>query len=405
MAEQATGPPEPVPDRLIYQTTAHVQPIVNQLTELIDSANFTDGAAIHDLLAIVRDQLQLSLNVENHLERYNILAEENMRLSTENDDLTATIDQNLERINELMDDRDSWRTQAQNLSTRTDSSIGKTPDPEKFSGDKSKFRTFLTQLRLRVADFTDEQRKLRYAINLLTGDAALHVQRFVQNDRVNLANFAALVTNLENIFGDSSRRITAEEGVHSLMQRNRDFVTYLTEFERYRADVEWDDRALLHALKHGISKELDQALLSHSTDNLSLQEFITLATEVDNKLRTMMAKHALRYSSRPATTATRPAPPRSFTNPAPTPAPAASQSTATGTHAGPMDLSANSRRLSPAEKARRMKEGLCWYCGDANHIACNCPRKGTSPLRAHETQFTHVSQDDVSAPATESGNA
>jgi len=249
------------------------------------------------------------------------------------------------------------------------------------------------------------QRKLRYAINLLTSDAALHVERFVQNDQVNLDSFATLLTNLVNIFSDSSRCITAEEGLHSLMQRNRDFVTYLTEFERYRADVEWEDQALLHSLKHGISKELDQALLSHSTDNLSLQEFITLATEVDNKLRTMIAKHALRYSSRPTTTATRPAPSRSFNNPAPAPVTSTPQSTATGTHAGPMDLSANSRRLSPAEKARRMKEGLCWYCGDANHIARNCPRKGTISLRAHETQFTPITNDEVPAPATESGNA
>ena len=73
MAGPANGPPDLSADRLIYQTTAHVQPIVNQLTELIDSANFSDGAAVHDLLTIVRDQLQLSLNVENHLERYNIL--------------------------------------------------------------------------------------------------------------------------------------------------------------------------------------------------------------------------------------------------------------------------------------------------------------------------------------------
>src|SRR5690606_22702664 len=120
MAGLANGPPDLSADRLIYQTTAHVQPIVNQLTELIDSANFSDGAAIHDLLTIVCDQLQLSLNVENHLECYNILAEENIRLTTENDDLTATIDQNLETNNELMDDRNSWRIQAQNIFTCTD---------------------------------------------------------------------------------------------------------------------------------------------------------------------------------------------------------------------------------------------------------------------------------------------
>ena len=128
--------------------------------------------------------------------------------------------------------------------------------------------------------------------------------------------------------------------------------------------------------------ELDKELMHENTDNMSLDEFITIATSVDNRLRRFKARHQSRSALTP-----RPAPPRPAGPPTTSSAPSV-PSTSTGTHPGPMDVSANARRLSPQEKARRMKEGLCWYCGDANHIARNCPRRAMNPLRAHETILT-----------------
>src|SRR5258706_8461377 len=47
--------------------------------------------------------------------------------------------------------------------------------------------------------------------------------------------------------------------------------------------------------------------------------------------------------------------------------------TSSGTALGPMDLSANRRRLSPEERTRRLAEGRCYRCGGMNHVARNCP--------------------------------
>jgi len=38
-----------------------------------------------------------------------------------------------------------------------------------------------------------------------------------------------------------------------------------------------------------------------------------------------------------------------------------------------MDLSATRRRISVEEKARRMAEGRCYYCGGLGHMVRNCP--------------------------------
>ena len=45
------------------------------------------------------------------------------------------------------------------------------PIPEKFDGMRSKLRNFITQLRLRVATYNNEQAKLRLVINYLIGNA------------------------------------------------------------------------------------------------------------------------------------------------------------------------------------------------------------------------------------------
>ena len=68
--------------------------------------------------------------------------------------------------------------------------------PEKFDGIRSKLRAFLIQLRLKVATYPDEQAKLRLAVNCLTGEAMDQVQSYVENDKVNLANLAALIAIL-----------------------------------------------------------------------------------------------------------------------------------------------------------------------------------------------------------------
>lgn len=48
-------------------------------------------------------------------------------------------------------------------------------------------------------------------------------------------------------------------------------------------------------------------------------------------------------------------------------------STSSGTHAGPMDVSAARGPLSDAERQRRRAGGLCLYCGQPGHLARTCP--------------------------------
>ena len=59
----------------------------------------------------------------------------------------------------------------------------------------------------------------------------------------------------------------------------------------------------------------------------------------------------------------------------PTPRHKPTPSTATGTHPGPMDLSAARKTLSPEERGRHISGGLCFYCGGSGHLARTCPTR------------------------------
>ena len=104
------------------------------------------------------------------------------------------------------------------------------PMLEKFDGTRSKLRAFLTQLWFKVATYLNEQAKLQLAVNCLIGDAMDQVQSYVENDKVNLASLAMLITILDTAFGNPNRVAEAKSKLSTLQQGTREFALYYTEF-------------------------------------------------------------------------------------------------------------------------------------------------------------------------------
>jgi hypothetical protein len=125
-------------------------------------------------------------------------------------------------------------------------------------------RSFIALLRLRLIDlpreFPDEQSKLHYAFSRLEGATLKQLIYLVDNDHVNLDNFDAFVTSLEEAYGDPDHANTAEHALSKLRQGNRDFISYYAEFQRLVADLQWNDGTKRAALHRGLSEELKDIL-------------------------------------------------------------------------------------------------------------------------------------------------
>ena len=91
--------------------------------------------------------------------------------------------------------------------------------------------------------FPSDSHQLCYAIGLLTDQVFTQIEPYIKEDRNELASVTELLKVLELSFGDPDRESTAERKLEVLRQANCEFSLYYAEFQRYTADVQWNDSA------------------------------------------------------------------------------------------------------------------------------------------------------------------
>jgi len=111
------------------------------------------------------------------------------------------------------------------------------PQPQEFDGSQDQLRPFIAQLRTKFLGdshkFVDVQHRLAYAVGFLKGKAYEKILPLIDEGNINIASVEALITLLENTFGDPDSTVcTAERNLQSLRQKNRNFSDYLADFQR-----------------------------------------------------------------------------------------------------------------------------------------------------------------------------
>ena len=272
--------------------------------------------------------------------------------------------------------------------------------PKKFSGDKSKYRIFKSQLQNKLVGdkhkFTDEQHKMLFVTSLLDENAYKMVLPFIDKGVVDLACVDELWDVLDGAYEDPDKAGTAERELENLKQGNREFSVYFADFQRLMAELRWDTPAKRAALYRGMSDDLKDYLMNYEVPS-EWPAFTQLLQRLDSRMRQRMAEK----KSVPKPSSHAPA----RNPPARSPVvPVSERTTSNLNYHGPapMDLSAAGR---DAEKQRvyleRRAAGLCTACGNAGHFRQDCPRR-RNPVRANEAALAPA-EAEAPAPA-QSGN-
>jgi hypothetical protein len=404
MSESIPEPavPPPIIVRIISDHTRTVEVLAAASVDSLDHATLCSS-------------YENAINLARALHCSENLTDRFAALVTKNEDLVLERDAAIADRNTLTARVTQLEAQLAQTLTLTNVATSSSPagrkgqtDPEKFTGeDCSKLRSFMALLRLHLIDrpgeFPNEQSKLRYAFSRLEGAALEQLIHLVKDDRMNLGDFEAFVTSLEEAYGDPDRINTAERALAKLRQGNQDFVTYYAEVQCLIVDLNWNDAVKRAALHRGLCEELKDIL---STQDLpeDWSRYVALVKKRDMQYRVHKAEtHRSSGQTKPTTTPT-------IRNTSPNPAQNAPHPTSSGSgYFGPvpMDLSAARHRLSPEECQKRMDENRCLYCGGFNHMAQDCPNKpkmSGHPLCSAVAETTQPETFDSSTSNSQSGN-
>ena len=296
-------------------------------------------------------------------------------------------------------------------------------DPDTFSGSRDALNGFLTQVQL-VFDlqprrFPNDNIKISYVIAKFRGTPLNAIRPYLaysEDDKPDwLKSYDNFVEYLRRNYGDPDEKGTAERKLQSLVQKGS-ASSYFADFQQYSAVLGWEDAPLVSMAIRGLKDELKDQLVLIGDRPKTLSSLIDIVVRLDNRLweRKQEKRGDTRISSDNLRSST---------------ARSAIQSTTTTTYQtrgtdrppfvarGQSPQTSNSRQSSPPssaispgmprrltdeEKQRRRDQGLCLFCGQAGHIATNCPATGRSSITSSTYTSSRPSSNTSTHPSTTS---
>lgn len=239
------------------------------------------------------------------------------------------------------------------------------PAPERYEGRLGECRSFLFQcslvFELQPLTYISDRAKIAYVLGLLTGRARSWGTAFWHSSANTNATFHEFSAEMSSVFDHPIASSDASNRLLSLRQGPLSAANYSVEFRTLATELGWDDGALQSIFLRGLNEAVKDSIVGRA-ETKDLQELITLAIKVDNRLRERRREKGQgsqvglgeATTSRPSF---RPSE-RGFTD--------TSSATVSPLRAEePMQLGRN--QLTPSERDRRFRGGLCLYCGEPGH--------------------------------------
>lgn len=226
----------------------------------------------------------------------------------------------------------------------------KIPLPDKFDGTRDKLRGFLNQLdlvfKLQPDWYSTESMKVAWAGTLLSGRALTWFNPMLEKpeDYQHILNsFDEFKRAIKASFAPIDEANVSAGKIRRLRQGKMPCSVYAAEFTLLAADIGWNDAALIQQFRAGLSKEVKDMLVFYDYPT-SFLAFKELAIKCDTRLHENRMDSGY-YQQR-------------------APNPTDMEIDAVGTRRGP---------LTPEEREKRMRYGLCLVCGGNDHLRAVCP--------------------------------
>jgi TolA-binding protein len=261
------------------------------------------------------------------------------------------------------------------------------PDPDKFEGDRTDLRRFVSQIHSKLKAnydrFPTRLARMSYVTGRLKGRAYAQVLPHIKAGECQLPDYQDIINLLERAFGDPNRINNARAELFRLRQAHKDFSTFFAEFQRLALEGEMSEEALPTLLEQAVSRELRGMLVHNPPPSYKYHDLAAFLQDLENRRR--------RFA-----TELQPAPRR--TNAPPKEYPLTPRKKSLSPRRGrsppenrqpaedPMDIS-NQRRYNRPNQRRENNQ--CFRCGSANHYLRDCPEPDTRPTRFRQAAFAY----------------
>ena len=282
----------------------------------------------------------------------------------------------------------------------------KVREPDTFDGsDPRKLRDFLVSCNLHFCDrphvFASDEKKIVFVLSYLKGAAIGWFEPGLM-DPTNSAHwmwdFPAFVNELESNFGPHDPVGDAEKALTELMMKdNWHIVKYNVEFWKLASKLDWNESALCARYFCGLPLRLRTEVLRNGGKPSTLGALRLKAQDADEIY--WMTKEETSNETKPS-----PKKDHKSSNSNPNPNPNSNSHNSSSRSGNPSGSdskfkshkekskdSSNPKvgkngKLTTDEWERRLKEGLCLYCGEKGHVAQDCPK--SKATKAHAATAT-----------------
>ena len=244
------------------------------------------------------------------------------------------------------------------------------PTPQTFEGDLSLCRGFLSQCELlfvhQPSRYSSPKSRVALIVSLLSGRALQWAVATLEKHPLLASNYKQFIGEFKLVFDHPPEGSDLASKLLTISQGTRSVADYAVEFRILAAECKWNDDALACAFRAGLSDTIKDLILRDRPSSLS--ELITLALQVDSRLRERRQERSRRANPRFPPNQSYSQSRQLFKNRAPMHK--ARNAPNIQPNEEPMEI--GHTRLTREEREYRFKNGLCLSCGQEGHVARQC---------------------------------